>query len=642
VEQGLSLLNQAVEYFRAEGDQVGLVRALAGRTVAKRFLGQYQASLSDAEEVLALAFEDESLRDVQAEALRAKGMSLYQLGQLNEAIKWLQQSLAAYESLDDEQRVAMLRMELGMAYMSAGHYDQALAHNNQALDYWRKAENVAQQANLLNNLGVLHHLRGDYEHADSLLEEALECAKQSGYSRIEVAALASIGDLYADLDAIDAALTAYHQAYETARRIDDRFLLLHVGLAEAGLARSRGDLPQARELLESAAQQTRQSNSDFEQGLYHLEAGQLALAEKDMTEAIAHLEAAAHRFDNGGQRLESARVHLYLALAYQKAKGEKVRVDHLKRAFQLAEELESRHPILVTGRGIKGLLKATQSDPMFGRQASRLLRQVVEFEENIPALRRRLRRQASVVPFGSPKLNIQALGGIQVSVDGKPVGNSDWQGQAARDLFFYLLTYPDGLTKETLGTIIWPESSPGQLKLKFKNAIYRLRQALGTEAVLFEEDRYQFNRLMDYEYDVETFVTKLAQAQATTDPDEQVATYQAAIDIYKGAYLPEAEGDWAWWERERLRQAHVEAIVRLAELHLEAGRHATALEYCQLALTEDTCLEEAHRLAMRAHAAMGNRAAVVRQYKRCQQTLREEVSVPPSSQTVALFETLIR
>jgi LuxR family maltose regulon positive regulatory protein len=167
-----------------------------------------------------------------------------------------------------------------------------------------------------------------------------------------------------------------------------------------------------------------------------------------------------------------------------------------------------------------------------------------------------------------------------------------------------------------------------------------LRQALGQDVVLFDEERYQFNRNVDYEYDVEIFLGRLAQAQAATDPDKQVSAYNAAIDVYKGPYLPEAEGEWAWWEREHLRQAHIEAIIQLAELHLEGGRHTAALEYCQRAFAEDPCLEEAHRLAMRAHAAMGNRAAVVRQFKRCQEALQEEVNVPPSSQTITLYKTL--
>jgi DNA-binding SARP family transcriptional activator len=53
-------------------------------------------------------------------------------------------------------------------------------------------------------------------------------------------------------------------------------------------------------------------------------------------------------------------------------------------------------------------------------------------------------------------------------------------------------------------------------------------------------------------------------------------------------------------------------------------------------------MEEIHRLAMRAHAAMGNRAAIIRQFDRCQQILLEEVNAPPSSQTIMLYETLIR
>ena len=643
VEKGLLLQNKAEKLFRAAGNQTGLARALAERAVAHRFLGDYRASLADADEALSLATAGaEGLRDIRAEALRARGLSLSRMGQLQEAIEWLTQSLAVYRALNDAQRVAMLHMELGVTYCSTGRYDQALTHYNRALDHWRKTGNIAQQANLLNNLGVLHHLRGAYEHADMLLEEALACAEQSGYARVKVAALASIGDLYADLDSVDAALAACRQAYALAQSIDDRFLLLYLGLAEAGQLRSKGELVQAHELLDSVRPFVRDSSSGFEQGMYRLEAGRLSLAEGEVSEAIVHLEEAARCFNCSDQVVEKAQGHLFLALAYHMDKNDEATADHLQRALQSTSELENQHPLLTAARDAKSLLEAVRHHPTLGRQASRLLRHVVVFEKNIPILRRRLRRQASAVPFGSPRLHINALGRAQVSVDGKPLANADWQGQAARDLFFYLLTSTNGLTKEVVGTIIWPDSSPGQLKLKFKNAVYRLRQALGQETVLFDEDRYQFNRTLDYEYDVETFLEKLAQAQAATDRDQQVAGYEAAIHIYKGPYLPDVEGEWAFWEREYLRRTQMEAIVKVAELHLEAGRHTIALNYCQRALAEDLCLEEAHRLAMRAHAALGNRAAVVRQFKQCQQSLLEEVNAPPSSQTTVLYETLIR
>jgi len=641
VERGLSLLNQAEIAFRASGDPSHLARTLVRRAVAHRFLANYQASMADADEALALAEGDEGLGDVQAEALRARGMSLYQIGRLNEAVEWLAQSLAAFQKLGQEQNVAMLLMELGMAYMSDGRYEQALAHYSRALDYWRRADNIAQQANLLNNLGVLHHLRGEYERAGSLLEEALACARQSGYARAEAFALSGVGDLYADLDAPDAALTAYRRAREMARRIGDRFLLLYLDLAEASLARSKGELALAHDLLESAGRQAHESGSDFEQGMCQLEMGRLALAGRNSLEAVAHLERAARGFDDGGQWVEGARAYLYLTMAYHSVGDEKVALAHLERTLHLASELESRHPLVLAGREAKAMLGVAQRDPVIGQRASQLLREITQLELDIPVLRRSLRQQASSIPFAPPRLTIQALGRTHVAVGRQSVTSADWQAQVARDLFFCLLAHPDGLTKEEAGTIFWPESSPAQLKLNFKKTIYRLRRALGQHVVLFEDDRYRFNQALDYEYDVEAFSGKLAEAQAATDPGEQAAAYRAAIRLCRGSYLPEVEGVWATPERERLREAYMEAILKLTGLHLEAGEYEVALDHCRRALTEDPCLEEAHRLAMRAHAAMGNRAAIVRQFERCQRALLHEINAPPSSQTEALYEILM-
>jgi DNA-binding SARP family transcriptional activator len=514
---------------------------------------------------------------------------------------------------------------------------------NRALDFWREADDLVRQANLLNNLGVLYHLMGDYERAGLLLEEALDCAQRSGYARIEAFALASIGDLYADLDALDAAREAYHQARGVAQRVDERSLLLYLDLAEAGLARSQGQLTQVRDLLASAKQLAQEGGSRFEQALYHLEAGHLALAEGDAVEAVAQLGEATRRFDDGGQRVEGACARLYLAVAHYSSGVEQAALGHLEQAFRSVLELESQHTLVVAAREARALLEAARSDPALGRQVSQLLQWVVQFERKIPSLRRGLRRQAVAVPFAPPRLTIQALGWAQVALHGEPVADPEWQSRKpVRDLFFLLLAHPDGLTKEGVGAILWPDSSPADVKLRFKNDIYRVRRALGKDVVLFDQERYHFNRALDYGYDVETFLGKLAQAEAAPAPDERAAAYREAVRLYRGPYLPEADGTWAWPERERLRRVYLEAILRLAEFCLERSEHQAALDYCQRALAEDPCLEAAHRLAMRVHEAAGNRAAVARQFERCRQVLLNEIDASPSSQTLELYERLMR
>jgi len=86
----------------------------------------------------------------------------------------------------------------------------------------------------------------------------------------------------------------------------------------------------------------------------------------------------------------------------------------------------------------------------------------------------------------------------------------------------------------------------------------------------------------------------------------------------------------------------IQAAMELARLLFQSHDYLAALEYCQVVLDEEPCLEEAHRLAMEIHAARGNRADISRQFERCKMILKNQVNTSPSSQTIALYEALIR
>jgi len=645
VKQGLKKLNQAEAAFRMTDDVPDLIRTLVWRAGVKRLLGEYRASLDDVDGALALAETEKSMSTLQADALRVKGVSLDAAGRSHEAIACYKQSLDIFKTLYDPEMMARLYLDLGLAHMRVGHYGQALVHYNYALDHWQKTGNIVRQANLLNNLGVLYHLKGDYEQAVAILEKALICAQQSGHTRMEAFILCGIGDIYADLGALDTGRTIYHQTRTIAQYLDHRFLLFYLDLAEAALARLQGDLAQAQALLDSAGQLAQEKNSSYEQGLYHLEAGRLALTEARGPEAVAYLKEGAHLFDESGQQVEAACAYLDLARAYQMIEDRQRALEHLGYTFRFVSNLENQHLLVAAGREAMPLLKMVRSDKRLGSQVTRLLKQMVDFEQNIPFLRRKLRRQTSLVPFAPPKLAVCVLGKTEVKLDGKLVTTSEWQTQRrVREFFFHLLAHPDGLTREAIGAIFWPDSSASQLKLQFKNTIYRLRRALDKEAIIYDvdKDRYYFNRQLDYEYDVEMFHKAMNQAQAAKTRRQQAAAYEAAIDLYQGSYLSEIDGVWVWPERERLAQAYLEANLKLAEFHLETDNYEVALEYCHVALTEDPCLEQAHRQAMEIYARLGNRAAVIRQFEQCQQALLTELDVPVSPQTKHLYERLIR
>ncbi|HET19040.1 MAG TPA: tetratricopeptide repeat protein, partial [Chromatiales bacterium] len=269
VARGLAWLNQAADALRACGDEPRLARTLVRRAVAHRFLGQYQASLDDADEAGALAENGgEGMQAVQAGAWQARGTGLYYMGRLEAAIEWLHRSLAAHSALGNQQSTALLLNDLGLAYMSAGRIALALDHYQRALDYWQRDGNLFRQATTLNNLGVLYHLRGEYEQALTFLERAHQAAEQSNYPRMGSIALAGIGDLFADLEASGAARDAYGQARQIAQKLQDRHQLTYLALAEIALARAEGDQPRARRLLETAGDLIEGSGSSYERGLW--------------------------------------------------------------------------------------------------------------------------------------------------------------------------------------------------------------------------------------------------------------------------------------------------------------------------------------------------------------------------------------
>jgi LuxR family transcriptional regulator, maltose regulon positive regulatory protein len=642
LEQGLSLLNQAEIAFREKVELVGLAHTLVRRASAYRFIGKYSESFEDASEALNLSEHQAIPLQVKAESLRAIGMSLYHLGKLNDAIESLKKSLEVYKLLNDSQNGTTVLMELGLANMSASKYSEAMNYFSQAFTYWREVHNMVGQVYLLNNMAILHHLMGGYERATELFSDGLAIAKNSGMRRMEAYILCGLGEMYAELDAVETALDAYGQTRALAVSNEDYYLQAYLDLKGAVLARNEGDITGARRLISSAAKWIQESSSEYESGLWFMEVGWVELVEGKVAEATENFKKATRLFDQGGQIVEAAQAYLYLAAAFYSNNCMEKAFTHLQNAFERVSTIDTQHALVVAGRKVKSLLESAQKQQPISYQVSRLYKQVLQFERDIPSIRRRLRPHAPIIKFMPPKLSVNAFGRALVELDGKPITAAEWQNQRrARELFFYLVAHANGFTKEALGLIFWPDSDARQLKLQFKNTIYRIRHALGQEVLFFDEDRYWFNRDLDYEYDVETFIEKIEIGKSENSNAKRIAAYQAAIKLYQGPYLTGMDGTWFLAERERLWQMYREAVLDLAHLYLETRNYTATLDWCQRILAQDPCLEEAHRLAMRVYAARGNRAEVKRQFERCKRALLEEVAEHPSSQTYHLYQTLI-
>jgi LuxR family maltose regulon positive regulatory protein len=536
----------------------------------------------------------------------------------------------------------MVHMELGMCCQYQGDTRQAVDQYEQALAYWQEVRNTTRQSYVLNNLGSLYHLSGNYIEAAKLFEQALVLARSNGILRSEAYLLFNLGNLYADLEANDSASDAFQKIRDACQVLDDHFLLLNVDLLESTLARRTGELRRANAYLQSAHQLVLKSHSSFEKSLWAMEAGSLALVEKKADKAVKNLLEAVTQFEQGGQKLEAASAALLLSQAYALLEDHQKAYDAMERALGITDQLDSIQPLVVVGRNAKENLKLYVDDPVIGPPAAKLLSQIENFEYQIASLRRKLRPHTSTVLLTPPKLSIFALGRAQVMLDGKPVTTPSWANQKrAREFFFFLVTRKSkALTKEEIGVNLWPDSSSELLRMQFRNTLYFLRYALGQEVIVSTERRYAFNLDMDYSYDVHEFEHVIEQAAKATHPDQKIDLLQQAMQLYQGEFFPEGEAAWVMLERQRLAQIHEHSMLELARLLLERGEPKIALMHCQKILAEDHCLESAHRLAMQAYAALGNRSGVVNQYEQCKQFLLDELGLEPSLETIQLQKIL--
>jgi two-component SAPR family response regulator len=320
--------------------------------------------------------------------------------------------------------------------------------------------------------------------------------------------------------------------------------------------------------------------------------------------------------------------------------GEKAEAsDTIKKVSYIISTTDSGMPLILISREFEDYLRSIKG--ALGKQLKEFLIPLDNFEARLPGLRRTIRHQASIVPFAPPKMIIQSFGKTRVRINNRYLSTKEWQTQSARDLFFLFLSHPEGLTKEQVGLYFWPDASPDDLRLRFKNALYRVRHAVGKQTINLQDEYYHFNWSMDYEYDAESFKTEYDLALQAKEPQEKIKLLRSAVERYKGPYLTEIDQSWIVAEREKYIQMNIDALMRLTRLYIEKRNFKTALKYCNQALTEDPCFEEAHRTAMRIHAAMGNRVGVVRQYERCIASMMEEIGAPPSRQTEELFRSLV-
>ena len=206
-------------------------------------------------------------------------------------------------------------------------------------------------------------------------------------------------------------------------------------------------------------------------------------------------------------------------------------------------------------------------------------------------------------------------------------------------LAFLACAGPGPHSRDKLMTLFWGSHFEAQARQNLRQALYRLRQALG-ENVFVSDDESVSLRSGAVTCDLHRFEALIG----SKSPE----ALEEAVALYGGEFLSdvaikqEAWTEWLTAQRARIENLAVATMIELAERELAQGRPEQALAAASRAIAVDRLREEAHRLLMRALAVSGRRAEALKHHDQLVGLLKRELSVEPDAATKALAAELRR
>jgi predicted ATPase/DNA-binding SARP family transcriptional activator len=223
-------------------------------------------------------------------------------------------------------------------------------------------------------------------------------------------------------------------------------------------------------------------------------------------------------------------------------------------------------------------------------------------------------------------------------------------------LLVYLTVTAQPHSRDTLATLLWPESEQSVSRANLRKNLSRLRSDLGEETLQVLQDQVGLNPKLSIWTDTAEFqsLTDLPKKhnhhlaeRDTTLCNECEKSLEKAVGLYQGHFLegfnlPDSPSfeDWQFFQSEGYKQRLGEALQHLINHCLKTEKYNEAIDYGRKWLALDTLHEPAHRRLMLAYALGGQQAAALRQFDECVRILKEEIGVDPEPETMEMHDAI--
>jgi serine phosphatase RsbU (regulator of sigma subunit)/tetratricopeptide (TPR) repeat protein len=275
---------------------------------------------------------------VIAQALVCKGACQVWMGDYEEALKNLFDSLTKLEGLGDHKFEAHALYHVFCAFYFLADYDNALKYAHEMLARAEKCGDVNAQANALNGIGSVYYTSGENEKAIEALSKGLIVAEKLDDKHLQARILDGLGSAHFNINDIERAIDYKERSLETARPLGLKNVESYAldGLARIYMAANAYKI--AEKLLLDCLSIREEIN--FKAGIAeaNLHLGDLFLKTDTDDKALRHLHTALAVSLEINTKEVIYKSHEALARYYEKHKNTERFVEHFKKYYEYKEE----------------------------------------------------------------------------------------------------------------------------------------------------------------------------------------------------------------------------------------------------------------------------------------------------------------
>lgn len=243
-----------------------------------------------------------------------------------------------------------------------------------------------------------------------------------------------------------------------------------------------------------------------------------------------------------------------------------------------------------------------------------------------------------------PTLSIALLGPPQIMLDDTPLVLHPRNSARARAILLYIAATGRPEARERLAGLLWSDTTEKKAREYLRGELFLLAPLKGQ--FWLEHDGRIGLRPETCTVDLVRF------RQLVETPSPAPEVLDAALQLWRGHFLEGLESaiessaalyvEWLQETRTQMEGVFRRTLYQLADVCSRTQRrYDLGIDACARLLALEPEREEVHRLKMRLLAFDGQRVAALRQYDECTAALLDELGVPPSNETNALYDQIV-